>query len=1092
MRQVGDYAAVERRAGTLTTARLARSGAALEQVYSRMLRGHLKAADELCDAVVRVAASPELVQEARLRRAVLGVHLNGRFDAAGQIAREIEKATAAEPQLRSLNAKARATSCQLIAMERVYNLRTDGELQAAAVRLEDIARTFEDLGELDDATNAWLSIGHYRQLGSAPDFDAACSALRLAIDRARCWQLPDREGEGLANLAELLYREPTTRSEGLRCFADARELFTRTDHRHGCWDVERLLANQRIRFGEDATPELRRCLEAYAEQDHLRWLESVLTTLATWDLRCGRTRQARRYSEEASNVSRRMGSVLAAVTGRLTVADFWARKGDYSRAINEYNALLETRLPNLLVHQIRTLLGNAYLTVQDVAAAERCFQQVHDRAMKTDDVASASLAAINLSNTYHAAKDLDRARAVLTEWIPRDEARGAVLETAQKYVLLGDIEIQMAKQQDPGVTRPWPEPEACFRTALRRLEPLDEPEARAQATQAVQSLANLHLLRGELEPALEHIERAITSYRELGYEIQATNSVFLKGLIHYELAVRRDVVASFAEAEAALSESLAFYLQAGIHAQAQQARYIFAQLASRAVRFAASVEGRQEMLALAWDLLEAYEVDDMNARLSLILRDALSTQEARLHLRAKDDFYRFAVEATAILAPDTTRSLQWLERQKSRILIEALAYTPLHHVAATLPTSFIEQEALLHDRIHRAAGDREAAALATELRALYDATAENGDNEYLHLRRGRPLQPAQIRKLLTAGPPAADGVPRRVVLAEFFVREHDIWIYLVDPRHEVPRRISVGIPRRDLTRFVAMAFEDDLGPRTALNESTPAHLHQFDALVAPLAEHARPGDMLCLIPYGELHFLPLHALRVDGEPLIARHPIVYAPSATVLGFCQSKRKLDAAGKPRLSTAAVFGDPTGDMPGNRECARRVADLFDAHPMLGAEATAAAFERAAKDVDVIHFQGHAEFDSEDPLDSYLKMAAGEVVTARQIFRRSGLHAQLVSLGACRTGFNKIRGGDEVLGLVRAFLYAGTPSVLATLWPVQRESTVFFMQRFYTHLRDPEVPSTKIDALRSAMLETRAHRPEWNAVYHWAPFLLIGDWL
>jgi CHAT domain-containing protein len=44
----------------------------------------------------------------------------------------------------------------------------------------------------------------------------------------------------------------------------------------------------------------------------------------------------------------------------------------------------------------------------------------------------------------------------------------------------------------------------------------------------------------------------------------------------------------------------------------------------------------------------------------------------------------------------------------------------------------------------------------------------------------------------------------------------------------------------------------------------------------------------------------------------------------------------------------------------------------------------------------------------------------------------------------------------------------------------------------LRNPKKPSTKIDALRSAMLETRAHRPEWDAVYHWAPFLLIGDWL
>jgi CHAT domain-containing protein len=1091
--QVGDHAAVELRAQALSGAELASSDAVLELVYSRMRRGHLKTANELCDAVVLTAASPALVLEARLRQAVLKIHLTGQFGASRQAADEIEEATASDPQLRSLNAKARMASCQIVAMERVYLLRSDSEFHAASARLDDIARIFEDLGELDDAAIAWLSVGHYRQLGAAPDLDGARSALCHAVERARSWQLPEREGEALANLGDLLYRDSETRSEGLSCFESARKIFAHTGHRHGCWDVERLLANQRIRFGEDATEELRRCMHAYAEQDHLRWLESVLTSLATWNLRCGRTQEARLYSEEATRISRRMGSILAKVASSLTVADFWARKGEYSRAIHEYEALLETGLPDLFANQIKMLLGNAFLTARDLVAAERLFMQVCDDALRMDDLTSASLAAVNLSNTYHSAENLDQARAVLEEWIPRDVARGAVVEAAQKYVMLADIEVHNHRRQDPNGAVPWPEPEQHYRSALHLLEPLAEPEARAQVAQTIQSLANFHLLRGELEPALEHIERAIASYRDLGYGIQAANSVFLKGLIHYELAVRRGVVASFAQAEAALSESLTFYLQAGIHAQAQQARYIFAQLVARASPFAASEEGRQKIVGLAWDLLEAYEADDMNARLSLVLRDALSMQEARLNLRANDDFYRFAIDATAILARDTERSLQWLERQKSRVFVEILAHTPLNRVDSALAAPFLEREATLQSRIRVAAGDREAAALTTELQALYDATeAQNGDNEYLHLRRGRPLSLSQIRGLLATGPPTADDVPRRVILAEFFLREHDVWIFLIDPLRKTTERFEVEIPRACLSRFVEMAFEDDLGPRTSLNESTPAHLHQFDALAAPLAEHTRPGDLLCLIPYGELHFLPFHALRVDGEPLVARNPIVYAPSATVLGFCQSKRKLDATGRPQMATAAVFGDPTDDMPRNRDCARLVADLFGTSPTLGTDVTTAAFESAIRGADVIHFQGHAEFDAAEPLSSYLRMAGGEVITARRIFGLAGLDAHLVSLGACRTGFNKVRRGDELLGLVRAFLYAGTPSVLATLWPVQLESTTFFMERFYTHLRNPKKPSTKIDALRSAMLETRAHRPEWDAVYHWAPFLLIGDWL
>jgi uncharacterized membrane protein YccC len=116
--QVGDHAAVELRAQALSGAELASSDAVLELVYSRMRRGHLKTANELCDAVVLTAASPALVLEARLRQAVLKIHLTGQFGASRQAADEIEEATASDPQLRSLNAKARMASCQIVAIGR--------------------------------------------------------------------------------------------------------------------------------------------------------------------------------------------------------------------------------------------------------------------------------------------------------------------------------------------------------------------------------------------------------------------------------------------------------------------------------------------------------------------------------------------------------------------------------------------------------------------------------------------------------------------------------------------------------------------------------------------------------------------------------------------------------------------------------------------------------------------------------------------------------------------------------------------------------------------------------------------------------------
>jgi len=76
----------------------------------------------------------------------------------------------------------------------------------------------------------------------------------------------------------------------------------------------------------------------------------------------------------------------------------------------------------------------------------------------------------------------------------------------------------------------------------------------------------------------------------------------------------------------------------------------------------------------------------------------------------------------------------------------------------------------------------------------------------------------------------------------------------------------------------------------------------------------------------------------------------------------------------------------------------------------------------------------------------------------------------------------------GLVPSLLIAGARSTLATLWPVDDRSAAIFMQHFYQHLNNGE---PKVDAMRAAMLHTRL-QPGFEAPYHWAPYVLHGDWL
>ena len=104
--------------------------------------------------------------------------------------------------------------------------------------------------------------------------------------------------------------------------------------------------------------------------------------------------------------------------------------------------------------------------------------------------------------------------------------------------------------------------------------------------------------------------------------------------------------------------------------------------------------------------------------------------------------------------------------------------------------------------------------------------------------------------------------------------------------------------------------------------------------------------------------------------------------------------------------------------------------------------------------------------------------------EIFNLELPQTDLVTLSACETQLGELSAGDELVGLSRAFIYAGTPSLVATLWSVDDKSTRFLMERFYGYLKEGH---GKASALRQAQLETME---EYPSPYYWAPFTLFGD--
>ncbi|MEU8377797.1 CHAT domain-containing protein [Streptosporangium sp. NPDC048865] len=236
----------------------------------------------------------------------------------------------------------------------------------------------------------------------------------------------------------------------------------------------------------------------------------------------------------------------------------------------------------------------------------------------------------------------------------------------------------------------------------------------------------------------------------------------------------------------------------------------------------------------------------------------------------------------------------------------------------------------------------------------------------------------------------------------------------------------------------------------------------LEELSRHLQSVSQPGDVLCLVPSGPLHDVPPHALAVDGEPLMARNPVCRLPSASVLALCRTRRG-ESGGRP--FSALVLGDSRGDLRHAGTEARVVADLLGARPLIGTDATRDLLGDGADAHDVIHIACHAFFDQDNPEQSGILLADAQL-TVEDVYDLR-LDARLVVLSACESGRSQERPGDELMGLVRAFMYAGVSSLVVSRHPVDDLSAALIMGEFYPRWRSGAGPAA---ALAGAQLAIR----------------------
>lgn len=370
-------------------------------------------------------------------------------------------------------------------------------------------------------------------------------------------------------------------------------------------------------------------------------------------------------------------------------------------------------------------------------------------------------------------------------------------------------------------------------------------------------------------------------------------------------------------------------------------------------------------------------------------------------------------------------------------------------------------------------------------------------------------------------PSKADGIARALgqtrAILEIFVDYRQTTLLLLTARDGKPILQSHVIPinRSDLTELVQAHWQALRENRT--QEARKASRRLYDLFLQPLEPHLKGISELIICPDHITYAIAFPALlNRKEEYLIERFQIFVAPSASAWHACKTITNRQRAQKqtaPLITALSDFGAFSGTMtamaparirrgnrwtnlPSARTEAKQIAQRFKgkAKVLLNEQATPAAVRQEAGKASLLHFATHAFPNSANPMMSALALHPAHERDPGLLYARDvsemNLQAGLVVLSACSTYHGRYASGEGLMGLAWAFMVAGCPATVATLWEVHDKASLLWVETFYKHLT---AGKNKAESLRQAslrLLRAKDTPRTFASPHYWACWTLIGD--
>lgn len=468
----------------------------------------------------------------------------------------------------------------------------------------------------------------------------------------------------------------------------------------------------------------------------------------------------------------------------------------------------------------------------------------------------------------------------------------------------------------------------------------------------------------------------------------------------------------------------------------------------------------------------------------------------------------FALAIDRLQSP--VRALEVLERARGRTAADVLSSRePIRNDGSRIQTAHEREIARLQVRLMRASTREERRQI---LERLFDEeqglSATKMSSMPRLLGRGQPIELAKLQHNLR---------PDEMVL-EYALGGPRSYCLLID--NEEIRVLP--LPDRDRIEPLVDTYLSQVRSKKSATNSAK---ELYSVLLGSMLKDVQKSRLI-LVPDGKLHLLPFDALIDEkGGYVVASHVITYAPSVTVLYLLRTQPEHSTTNVPLLAVGDVpyqgganlvatigghgkatspgttrglydlQGEKLPPLPGTAEEVKSIADIVGAGSIVltGQKATETGFRsQPLAKIRILHMAVHGVSSSVSPERAALVLARGAnddndgLLQAREISEMN-LSAELVTLSACDTGIGRLVGEEGIVNLVRAFLFAGARSVVASLWAADDVFTISLMKRFYANLAKG---MDRGAALQQAKVELIEQFGDQAVPFFWAGFTMVGD--